>query len=262
MRIAVHSRADVRVPRDGLQRLHVQVCRCHRDVRMPEHMRRCPVHVDRPADALPASLVGHLRDGQRPVAEDVLPAVRHGVENILQLRAERNQANACGTLRRADVAPVPGETDGPVDADQLAVEVDVLPLQAQGFATPDAGEDQQRHQHAVLGFQPGQIVDDVLFLVDGQGIAHRFLLRHRQTLAARWLDGAQAVLDGGFEDAMQQNPHRPHSGTRLVSMLVVEPLHVRRGDGIQPHRAEERDQVVADDQTVVQGRARGNLGFL
>ena len=68
MRIPVHGGTDIRVPSNGLQGLDVQVRRRHRDICMPEHMRCCPMHIDRPAYAFPAALVGHLRDGQITIA--------------------------------------------------------------------------------------------------------------------------------------------------------------------------------------------------
>ena len=58
----------------------------------------------------------------------------HLSENLLQLRTERDQPDACGALRRADVALVAHKAHRPLDADQLALEVDVRPLQAEGFA--------------------------------------------------------------------------------------------------------------------------------
>ena len=45
-------------------------------------------------------------------------------------------------------------------------------------------------------------------------------------------------------------------------MLIVEPLHINRIDLIQSHAAEERYQVLTDDQPVVHFRAGPQLGHL
>ena len=75
MRIPVHSGADIRVAGNSLQRLDVQVRRCHRDICVPEHMRRSPMHVDGAADAFPTALVGHLSNGKLDVTENILAII-------------------------------------------------------------------------------------------------------------------------------------------------------------------------------------------
>lgn len=71
MRIAFHRHLDVRVPRNLLKRLDVDPGGSrHRDVGVPENVRRCVMQVDLPANPLPQAREGALRQGLFSVPEN------------------------------------------------------------------------------------------------------------------------------------------------------------------------------------------------
>lgn len=71
VRIAFHRHLDVRVPRDLLKRLDVDPGGSrHRDVGVPENVRRCVMQVDLPANPLPQAREGALRQGLFSVPEN------------------------------------------------------------------------------------------------------------------------------------------------------------------------------------------------
>jgi len=55
-------------------------------------MRRSAMHVDGPTDAFPATLVGHLSNGELAIAQDVLAIMGKGCKDLLQLWFQRNQS--------------------------------------------------------------------------------------------------------------------------------------------------------------------------
>jgi len=69
MGIPVHGGAYVRVTGNGLKGLDIQVRCRHRYVRVPEHMRGGPMHVNGTADAFPAAFVGCLCDRELAAAQ-------------------------------------------------------------------------------------------------------------------------------------------------------------------------------------------------
>ena len=109
MRIPVHGGADIRVAGNSLQCFDVQVRRRHRDICVPEHMRRSPMHVDCSADSFPTALVGHLCDRKITVAQDICAITGQCRQDCLQLGFQRNQPYTGFTLGRADVTFVAGK---------------------------------------------------------------------------------------------------------------------------------------------------------
>ena len=134
------------------------------------------MHVDRPADALPATLVGHLGNGKLAVAQKVLAVMGKGREDFLQLRFQRNQSHTGLALGWTDVPPIPYKAYRSADVNQISLKVDILPLQPQRFAASDTGKDQQRYQQPILEFQPGQMGDDILCIFNGEGFTYGLFL--------------------------------------------------------------------------------------
>ena len=124
---------DIGMAADALDRLEVDVrLRQGRDVAVPEDMRRCAKEVDLAADALVQPAEHHVGQGRLP-SQDKARSV-DGLQEDFQPFIQRNDALAAGSLGRGDFRLVVRVGDAALDVDQLLLEVDVLPLEAQHFA--------------------------------------------------------------------------------------------------------------------------------
>ena len=146
--VDVQRGGDVGVTADLLDRLEVDAGLHHRrEVAVPEDVGRGPEHVHLFVDLPEDPTEHHLCE--RLLATDDVAGGSLRLQEGGQLIVEGDDAVAAARLGGGYQGLIGRVGNGPPDADQLTVKVDVLPFEAQNLAPAHAGEQHQRH-HAPL----------------------------------------------------------------------------------------------------------------
>ena len=245
---------------DGLE-VHVGL-RQRGNVSVPEDVGRRAEELDVILDVPEHPAEDHLGHGLR--AAQHVSGGTMGLEKLRQPTVQRDGSLAAVGLGGADLGLVVGIGDVALDVDQLLLEVDVLPAQAEHFAPAYAREHEQRQHPPFVGVdERGDGLDDGLHLLRRQGVA-RLLPRggNRDTLAHGRVEGDEPVLEGRRHDLLEQDQHRMDRAIGEVRLRVQEFLDVVGGDLVQPLVPEEREQVQPERALVAAVGGRPQLLLL
>ena len=200
--VDVQRGGDVGVTADLLDRLGVYAGLNHRrEVAVPEDMRRRAEHIHLFIDVAQHPPQDHLR--QRLLAADDVAGGSPWLQESGQLIVERDDAVAAACLRGRNQRLVGRIGDRPPHADQLGVEVDVLPPQAERLSATHAGEQYQCNEtpFRVIRQFVGDVRDDLLELHRRERVSCGLLRGDDgQALAFGGIGGNQPILKRGVHD--------------------------------------------------------------